>query len=437
MYHFIGAVSRGPIRHVFRFRSTGEEHLPRQGGFVLSANHHSNFDPWPLGSRSGRSASCGSWPSPRCTPPVQADPEGSRSVSGSSWRGRRGGDRKAIELAKAVRWSRFSRRGRGATRALKKFASRGRAVGRSGRAARGRPARAGGDRWHGAPDEARPAAGRLRPADRPLGPGRGRHPPRAAKDRHRAPDGAIYRSKKRCEPSAPRRRRGLARAPRLPRAPEVDQVPTPLVGFTNMLVRLWESEEPRAVFVGWDTLTVPTYRHEALAGYQAGRVFDKSLLEQLDMLPELVRSLGFAAAKEDGYEADDFLGAAVRYEEKSGGTAVVATSDRDSFQLASDRRRSSRPCAGSPSSHGSGPRKFASGTASSPSRFPTSSHSAATRPTRSWGRRASAPRRRLRSSSSTAPSTPRSARAGFRTSGRSWSSTGELPHSTPPLLSLP
>ena len=39
-----------------------------------------------------------------------------------------------------------------------------------------------------------------------------------------------------------------------------------VVGFTNMLVRLWESEEPRAVFVGWDTLTVPTYRHEALAG---------------------------------------------------------------------------------------------------------------------------------------------------------------------------
>ncbi len=108
-----------------------------------------------------------------------------------------------------------------------------------------------------------------------------------------------------------------------------------VVGFTNMLVRLWESEEPRAVFVGWDTLTVPTYRHEALAGYQSGRVFDKSLLEQLDMLPELVRALGFAAAKEDGYEADDFLGAAVRFEEKRGGTAVVATSDRDSFQLAS------------------------------------------------------------------------------------------------------
>lgn len=49
MYHFIGVVTAGPIRRLFRFKSTGEEHLPREGGFVLSANHMSNLDPWPLG----------------------------------------------------------------------------------------------------------------------------------------------------------------------------------------------------------------------------------------------------------------------------------------------------------------------------------------------------------------------------------------------------
>ena len=109
-----------------------------------------------------------------------------------------------------------------------------------------------------------------------------------------------------------------------------------VVGFTNMIVRLWESEQPRTVVVGWDTLTVPTYRHEALEGYQAGRVFEQSLLEQLDLLPELVRSLRFAAAKAEGYEADDFLAAAVRSEEERGGRSVVVTSDRDSFQLVSE-----------------------------------------------------------------------------------------------------
>ena len=111
-----------------------------------------------------------------------------------------------------------------------------------------------------------------------------------------------------------------------------------VVGFTNMLIRLWEMEEPRTVFVGWDTLTVPTYRHEAFEPYQSGRHFDDSLLEQLDLLPELVEALSFATSKAAGYEADDFVAAAVRSEEKRrGGSAVVVTSDRDLFQLASDR----------------------------------------------------------------------------------------------------
>jgi DNA polymerase I len=119
-----------------------------------------------------------------------------------------------------------------------------------------------------------------------------------------------------------------------------------LVGFSNFLMRLWEGEQPRAALVGWDRLDVPTYRHELFAGYQAGRVFDAALLEQLEILPELVRAFGFAAAKGAGYEADDFLAAAVRYEEEHGGTTVVATSDRDSFQLASERTTILQPTRG-------------------------------------------------------------------------------------------
>ena len=41
-----------------------------------------------------------------------------------------------------------------------------------------------------------------------------------------------------------------------------------VVGFANMLVGLWEAEQPRAVLVGWDTLTTPTYRHEAFEAYR-------------------------------------------------------------------------------------------------------------------------------------------------------------------------
>lgn len=108
-----------------------------------------------------------------------------------------------------------------------------------------------------------------------------------------------------------------------------------IVGFANYLLRLYQTERPRAVLVGWDTLTAPTYRHERFPAYQSGRHFDDALLEQLDALPEFVAACGFANAKAPGYEADDFLAAAVAAEERRGGTALVASGDRDTFQLAS------------------------------------------------------------------------------------------------------
>ena len=108
-----------------------------------------------------------------------------------------------------------------------------------------------------------------------------------------------------------------------------------IVGFANFLLRLYETERPRAVVVGWDTLEVPTYRHEKFPAYQSGREFDDALLEQLVVLPEFVAACGFSNAKAPGYESDDFLAAAVATEERRGGIALVASGDRDTFQLAS------------------------------------------------------------------------------------------------------
>jgi DNA polymerase-1 len=110
-----------------------------------------------------------------------------------------------------------------------------------------------------------------------------------------------------------------------------------VVGFANLLLRLYENEQPRAVLVGWDTLGAPTYRQKLFPPYQGGRQFDDEIVEQLEVLPELVTACGFAFAKAAGYEADDFLAAAVAAEERRGGEALVASGDRDAFQLASDR----------------------------------------------------------------------------------------------------
>jgi DNA polymerase-1 len=110
-----------------------------------------------------------------------------------------------------------------------------------------------------------------------------------------------------------------------------------VLGFANMLLNVWEAERPRTVFVGFDTIGEPLYRHELLPQYQSGRDFPPELTYQLDRLPELVGAFGFAWAKEAGYEADDFLAAATSGEEERGGTTLVLTSDRDLFQLASRR----------------------------------------------------------------------------------------------------
>jgi DNA polymerase I len=107
-----------------------------------------------------------------------------------------------------------------------------------------------------------------------------------------------------------------------------------LIGFMSMLLRLWLAERPRAVVVAWDSLGVPTYRNALLATYQSGREFDPEIVDQLELLPALVSSTGIVCGKQGGFEADDFLAAGVVGERARGGTTLVATSDRDAFQLA-------------------------------------------------------------------------------------------------------
>jgi 1-acyl-sn-glycerol-3-phosphate acyltransferase len=48
-YAAIALLTWPVLKVVFRLSARGREQLPQQGGYVLAANHHSNFDPWPLG----------------------------------------------------------------------------------------------------------------------------------------------------------------------------------------------------------------------------------------------------------------------------------------------------------------------------------------------------------------------------------------------------
>ncbi|HUB13031.1 MAG TPA: 5'-3' exonuclease [Acetobacteraceae bacterium] len=108
-----------------------------------------------------------------------------------------------------------------------------------------------------------------------------------------------------------------------------------IIGFANLLLRFYEQVQPRAVMVGWDTLETPNFRQRLFPAYQGGREFDAAIIEQLALIPDFVRACGFANGKAAGFEADDFLAAATASEERGGGSVLVASGDRDAFQLAS------------------------------------------------------------------------------------------------------
>ena len=56
-----------------------------------------------------------------------------------------------------------------------------------------------------------------------------------------------------------------------------------IVGFANMLLRLYEAEQPRAIIVGWDTLDVPRI------AAPAGTICCASWRRTASVLPALVR----------------------------------------------------------------------------------------------------------------------------------------------------
>jgi 1-acyl-sn-glycerol-3-phosphate acyltransferase len=49
LYTVVAILSWPVLKVLFRHRSAGHDNVPAVGGFVLAANHSSNFDPWPLG----------------------------------------------------------------------------------------------------------------------------------------------------------------------------------------------------------------------------------------------------------------------------------------------------------------------------------------------------------------------------------------------------
>ncbi|MCI3923957.1 DNA polymerase I [Paenibacillus sp. TRM 82003] len=110
-------------------------------------------------------------------------------------------------------------------------------------------------------------------------------------------------------------------------------------GFTTMLLRIIEEEQPTHVLVAFDA-GKRTFRHEQFGEYKGGRSkTPPELSEQFPMLKELLRSMNVRQFEIEGYEADDIIGTLTKRADETGIETIVVSGDKDMLQLASDHVR--------------------------------------------------------------------------------------------------
>ena len=106
-----------------------------------------------------------------------------------------------------------------------------------------------------------------------------------------------------------------------------------IYGFMMILVGMMNDIEPDKTVITFDK-KAPTFRHKLYTEYKGQRKgMPEELAVQMPKLKEILTYLGFPIVELDGYEADDLLGTLSKACSDQGGTCVIATGDRDSFQL--------------------------------------------------------------------------------------------------------
>ncbi len=107
-------------------------------------------------------------------------------------------------------------------------------------------------------------------------------------------------------------------------------------GFVSMLATLVKLHRPSHVVIGFDSRN--NHRKTIEPAYKAQRKSaDPDLHRQMNATQALMSEVGLLCVTLDGWEADDVVGSASAAAELAGGTCIIATSDRDSFQLVSAR----------------------------------------------------------------------------------------------------
>lgn len=110
-----------------------------------------------------------------------------------------------------------------------------------------------------------------------------------------------------------------------------------IFGFTNILSKHISETNPDGVAVAFD-MKAKTFRHLAYDGYKGSRKgMPEELAVQLEPAKKIAAAMGAAVIEREGIEADDIIGILSMQNELNGGTNIIVTGDRDSFQLITDK----------------------------------------------------------------------------------------------------
>jgi DNA polymerase-1 len=114
------------------------------------------------------------------------------------------------------------------------------------------------------------------------------------------------------------------------------QVTNAVFGFTSMLINLLKDHKPDHLAVAWD-LPQPTFRHEMVKDYKAGRAETPDILrQQFGLVKQVVETLQVPLIAVPGFEADDVIATLATRARDRGDDVIVVTGDRDAYQLVED-----------------------------------------------------------------------------------------------------
>lgn len=114
------------------------------------------------------------------------------------------------------------------------------------------------------------------------------------------------------------------------------QVTNAVFGFTSMFINLVRDHQPDAIAVAFDR-PEPTFRHVANPDYKATRESAPDILrQQMQLVRQVVDTLGVTAIDKAGIEADDIIATLATMARDRGDDVIIVTGDRDSYQLVED-----------------------------------------------------------------------------------------------------